>query len=50
MFQDLSRRIQAIEDWQANVKDQKIGFQLPAFFDRLPPVGGLATHFPARVR
>src|ERR1700688_1451758 len=50
MFQNLSRCIHAIQVRHADIQDQKIWFQLHAFFYGFTPIICLAADFPSCVR
>ena len=47
VLQKLTRSVQAVEGWHANVEDDNIRLQLLGHFDRLAAIGGFPAHFPA---
>src|SRR5229473_849863 len=48
--QDLARRIDTVQPWHANVQNNKVWFQLPAFLHGIASVSSLSTDLPSFVR
>jgi hypothetical protein len=48
--QNLAGRVNAVQVRRANIQDEKIWLQLPAFYDGFASIGGLSTDLPSCVR
>src|SRR5882672_3016414 len=49
-FSDLIGRINAVENWQRDIKNDHVGRMVQRELDGLPPVGGLGTNAKIRTR